>query len=178
MGRTRKPCPGCGRSESYPFRDKDRICNNCKKLINEALEHQEVLKSITGKMKIRVGERYYWNAGYYEGDLSNSHLQDKLLKIMVKLINESSEKDYADSYGWQAPKVLKRLSDLNERNEEKEGRLIERRLFGLLRGLDRLIRLALDRSYQNGKREGSSLIRMLASGQITIDEFQKKVERK
>ena len=144
-------------------------------LIKEALEHRKSLEKMTGKMKILVGEAYHWNQGYYEGDLRDSHLRNKLLKTMVKLIKKLSEKHY-DSHSWKDPKVLRNLKQ-KVTGDERESRYIEKRFFGLLRGLDRLIRLALKRSYENGKKEGSSLIRMLASGQTTVEKFQKEVER-
>ncbi|GAH30171.1 unnamed protein product, partial [marine sediment metagenome] len=43
-------------------------------LIKEALETRERQRNITGKMQIRVGEAWHWNAGYLEGDLRDSHL--------------------------------------------------------------------------------------------------------
>jgi len=180
-GITKKPCPGCGKAE-HPWRKTDEICNHCKKLINEALEHREILKNTTGKMKIAVGEAYHWNKGYYEGDLDGKRLgdlslRDMLLKIMVKLIKNLSEKSYNDPYAFNAPKVLKGLKYINQYDDERQARYIEVKLFGLLRGLDRLIRLALKRSYENGKKEGASLIRRLASGDITVEKFQKEVER-
>jgi len=183
-GRTKKPCPGCGKAE-YPWRKTDEVCRICRKLIKEALEHRKSLKAMTGKMKIAVGEAYHWNKGYLEGDLSGSYhefgeynLKDMLLRIMVKLIKELSEKSYGDPYTDKASIVLKGLQLTYQYDgSEREGRYIDKKLFGLLRGLDRLIRLALKRSYENGKRDGASLIRRLASGDITVEKFQKEVER-
>ena len=178
---TRKPCPGCGGSHTYPFRKVDEVCDNCKRLMAEALAHREKVKNIPGSMKIRVGEMYHWNQGYYEGDISgkfgNRSLRDALAIMMVKLIKELSEIDNASPYeSHRSPIIMKKLNCIDRRYEENEMRLINKRLFGLLRGLDRLIRFAIRRSYKNGKREGASLIRMLASGQITLDEFERQVE--
>ena len=183
-GLTKKPCPGCGKAE-YPWRKTDEICRTCKKLIKEALEHRESLKKMTGKMKIAVGEAYHWNKGYLEGDLKGPYhefgeydLRSMLLRLMVKLIKELSEKSYDDPYTFKAAIVLKGLGLTYQYDgSESQPRYIEKRVFGLLRGLDRLIRLSLKRSYENGKKEGSSLIRMLASGQTTVEKFQKEVER-
>ena len=172
---TRKLCPGCGRTEIYPFRETDRVCKNCQRLINEALEHRKTLDNITDRMRIQVGKAYHWNKGYYEGDL-HRNLKTKLLKIMVKLIKEVSEKNYGVC-AWKDPIILRDLGGKPD-GDEGESRYIGKRLFGLLRGLDRLIRLALRQAHHNGKREGSSLIVMLASGQITLDKFQKSVDRR
>lgn len=180
-GLTKKPCPGCGKAE-YPWRSIDQVCSDCARLIKEALEHRESLKNITGKMKIAVGEAYYCNKGYYEGDLSGRRFGDftlgsMLLWIMVKLIKELSEKSYDDPYTFEASIILKGLSINQYSGDEREARYIDTRLFGLLRGLDRLIRLSLKRSYENGKEYGASLIRRLASGDITVEKFQKEVEK-
>lgn len=182
-GLTKKPCPGCGNAE-YPWRKADEVCGDCRKLMGEALEHRKNLKkNKTGTMKIAVGEAYHWNKGYYEGDLSGKRfgeydLRSMLLKTMIGLIKQLSERSYDDPYTYKAPKILKGLGLINrDDGGEREARYIGIRLFGLLRGLDRLIRLALKRSYENGKKDGASLIRRLASGDITVEKFQKEVER-
>lgn len=183
-GLTKKPCPGCGNDE-YPHKIGS-ICRDCRQLLKEAKENRLRLKAMTGKMKIAVGEAYHWNKGYLEGDLSRSYrefgehydLRAMLLRIMVSLIKELSEKSYDDPHAFKAPIVLKGLGSIYQYDgSENQARYIDRKLFGLLRGLDRLIRLALKRSYENGKEYGASLIKRLAAGDITIEKFQKEVER-
>lgn len=43
--------------------------------------------------------------------------------------------------------------------------------------MGRLLRQLLDMAYENGVHEGSSVIRMLAAGKVTMTEFNKKVEK-
>ena len=181
---TRKPCPGCGKSERYLFRNKGEVCGACKNLLNEAKEHRRQLEKSAkiGKMSIKVGQFDHWNEGYYEGDLSGTRnefgkdrdLRQTLLRLMVRLIKTLSAKYYGQRYSIRHLIILKALH-YKTRYEENEMRIIDKNLFGLLRGLDKVIRLSIKRSYENGKREGMSLVKMLATGQITIEEFQKEI---
>jgi len=153
MGRTRKPCPGCGVVD--PKRKADQVCSKCNYALQIGRKFLEEEKEIvTGKLKVY--------------DLPNQRLT-QAIQDLVRAVGNSVYQ------GYEVPKrIAAPLLNLIEAVEIHQETLIRELLEKLV---EVYLKAVGDEVFTWGVRTGLDFLRLLASGQVSLsdlDEFKKR----
>ncbi len=167
MRGTQKPCSGCGETKK---RNVKEVCNNCKTLIQDGKRYRdeiEKLKNQSDMIKVQIPTSYSTNFPIYypktgkvkEGigtllvDLANLLLKnptDDINKIELGLFRKSVYYDRFDhmNTGYMVKQVALRLHALHF-----------------------TIQSALDHVEENAIKYGRNLLKQLATGKISTNDF-------
>lgn len=157
-----KPCPGCGKVKSW--RPAKEVCKDCKNLLARA-EWMEEKMSELGDDEIIVvyGKRAHWN----EYIFSHSGDGRKLMDIFQRVAMAASVPSSVMSPEFS---LLGKTEGMGAVEYAKMTRLLAE----AIRDLRIAIGEALKAEYQAGKKDGHSFVKRLASGDLSINEFDKK----
>lgn len=189
---TSKPCPGCGKEapksyhgRSLPWRDEMEVCHDCKTLLEEARTRRKILSEDTETVIIAVPKETWthWYPQFYMGLASGQDhegTREELEMCLIRLIHAASElrlqREYArgDFNLWTPP-----LPDgLTRPQGTSEERIMPRLVAEAIRDLYLAISEALKETNQLSLEEGSQLLLSLASGRLTMDDFNQAALRK
>lgn len=174
-GHTRGPWPCCGKEcEEWPGRLKNRICDECKRLIT--IGKDAVRRHEAGSMEPYrwTGRHYAWT-GYALGVSMAFDGRNRLQRAMWSLVSELAI-DAHDERGMGAERgpVLDAQKDSYGRFEFSTRVKMTPHLRGLLNDLDVAIRAALTDVHQAGIEQGRSALVQLADGKMTLDDFDRR----
>lgn len=176
MGKTRKPCPLCKRTESYPFREEDEVCNYCR-------DEVKILREIKVQVDALKDKTTYWLPSAYhdlpyfrpfdEFGESDRMKQDVIRRTFNNLVLAVS--DRADGYPGDFSLVIP-VSRTEHGPSAWHGIVVRmspkvRELFITL--YRAIMELSQD-AYNEGKEDGSRILTQLATGAITTDQYEKQ----
>ena len=176
-GRTWDPWPCCG-DEPDQGRPKVGICRSCQELID--------IGKATRKRQIDAGaETYKWVKEWhlwprYYGDYSfgDYAMGERLERAMFDLVSRLTGPT-SQEYIWSDRFV--RLLDCHGTHTRYEGAIlvsVAKDVRNNLNALDATIREALTSSYAEGKKRGQGILTQLASGEMSMQDFNRQSERK
>ena len=182
MGRTTKPCPGCG--DVCGGRKADEVCGQCKHDLYEAKQ-----QAAYAAARAKLGESTYaipwfWpHISIHAGGSSGHHLGDKLQKALLAVLLAGGQ---LDARGDDVPGHRTYSGHIHDnsifpegdaRIRKSEGRrgsiFLKDVLATAIAALDQVIREVIEVVYQAGLEEGQDVIRGLASGEFTVEEFNR-----
>ena len=173
-GNTHDPWPCCGEPPESDFgRPKEGICLECRELIEAGKE------AIARQQKAGAGtygwcERAHWWPRYYGDYLFDDHeTGEKLSDAMYEVVQAVTERSLRTEYRQYGNMFLdcqkthvgyQGMSSRVTANPTVRAKLNE---------LDKQIRAALTSTYNEGKARGQNVILGLASGQMSLRDFEK-----
>lgn len=173
-GRTKKPCPACGVVPEWSR--PAGLCEDCQRLIKDGKELQEQMTAKKGEAAFSMPSEP-WHMHYYEGDIERE-IRDQLSAavhtLVFKIARSTVSRDSIREYGQVPDKHV-----FESEKIEHSGRVVvlHKQVQEALNVLDVTIRLAVESSYENGKKEGVDLLHGLMNGTITNAEINKRVEK-
>ena len=178
-GCTYDPYPCCGKPASeHGGRLKNRICDDCKKLIETGRDALKAAREDRGEENFTwVSQPHFWPMYYGPHELSD-RTRRGLSNAMYELVNTLSTvvRNPPWSRGERAPKVI----DVRQDRYEREGTItvsMKPEVRERLHELDGMIRKALAETHEDGKRRGRSALLNLAAGELSIADFDKGRDR-
>jgi len=188
--RTKKPCPGCG--EGGWLRDVTKVCGYCQELLDEARAGRKAILETGNREVVPIPDTNYMCPAYYTGSGSSAHPvmktkeQDdtkELQNAMVELArvvgeiaphaerNEKHRTMYSQAKGYYSTK-WSALGGMGRCPIEHY--LVKTEVVDAMTRLDLAIRQIIDRSFYEGRQDGVSIIKNLASGELSINEFNER----
>ena len=178
-GYTHDPWACCQKEAPKRGRPKTDICYDCKKLIaigKDALKRDA--DNEIGKYCMETSESN-WVRYYGEFDMPHS-VRDQLSKAMFSLAQSLSE-DRPDIIRWEDPPPFLIEADGKSRHtwySNVRVRRMARKVRDLVTALDAAIRAALVAVHKDGRERGGSALLRMASGEITLDDFDQRIENR
>ena len=180
-GHTREPWPCCDKAvDQESGRPKDRICGECAELIRIGKNTVE-RKTQAGEETYYWAEQAHWWPRYYgQYEFTRHELDRKLADAMFHLVNLVTTT--VDTRHWRKDDEQPVL-DANNRPQEYEygGTVLVRAdpaTRDALNELDARIRECLTSAYEAGKAKGQRSLLQLASGELSLTDFEKQtIER-
>lgn len=163
--RVKKPCAGCGETPMYG-REKDKVCADCHRLIEEAKKARESASKQKGRfvqipMHFPTYSARYQRSHYYE---SSDGVGNALGQVIRALATPSS-----------APRgdAVERLFEGNEGSYSYQGDVYEvgKDAVKAIRLLHERLEAAVEGALRAGYDEGQNFLMSLASGEISVKEF-------
>lgn len=177
---TKKPCPGC--KEPNTGRELDDVCRTCRRRLNASIEQEELDEKRKSEGEELVGIPWFWPYfAVHSNHCSGESIADNLAKAFINLVRtfgrpEPRCSDTIDEWNWSIP--VKQLFPDRQRQESARSKRsavwLPSGCAKAIADLDEAVRKAIDLAYHNGKRKGQDLIGGLASGDISLNELNKK----
>ena len=163
---SKKPCPGCGKIR--PDRPAKEVCAHCKRLIERATWLETELSKVgNDEIIVRYGIRYYQNEYIHTHSDSGRTLMRLFQSIAVSgsRISTSTDAEFEllgkiDNYGFGGSYAV-----------------MSRSLAEAIRDLRIAVVSALKSEYEEGKKDGHNLLVRLASGELSMSDFDTEVDR-
>jgi len=161
MGRTSKPCPGCGRSEKFPFRDADRVCGTCQAILSEGRAAREIAEKDEDCIEIEL-------AWYSLGQLFHVKRETSALlySAMRDLVMGAVKTARPTRYNPNPFNILDHKDNLNADCRY----WMDRGTADLIHQIVVLVKRATTEAYQAGFRDGNNLLSRLIAGTISLAE--------
>lgn len=156
-----RTCPGC--QQERRFRKADGICGTCKSLLADAWKLRE---TETPEMK-----HYQVWGWYYLPSRTNSEVGTALMAVCRAAGNRVPEAHYYDS---------KKREGIVGKDPEAAGTaeyILSTAFVEAVRKLHDAADEALVAEYQRGFSEGSNLLQQLAKGEVSVKDFEERLER-
>lgn len=175
MGRTRKPCPGCGEVCSY--RPAAEVCHGCKTLMEDGRAWREWVAVSVGESEVaKTGALPYLRDDPREGDMwRGKEMVDSAFKRLVGVMSAPLTREGG------ASKYQLGLNDIDPlitpRREEigyMEPRAFPKGTVAALRELWRAIVALRDNAYRSGKRDGTRIWEELESGELGLKKYEER----
>ncbi|MBO0794338.1 MAG: hypothetical protein J2P36_25775 [Ktedonobacteraceae bacterium] len=170
MPRTKKPCPGCGSTHG---RDVDKLCARCDRDLKQYREREKRLAEREHSSLYRVpkGLPYYRVGKFPQQDL----ISTAMTALLDALAPEGAEPPpWGDST--LCPFLISRGPDIIGGGREVCYHL-PAHIAQTLDQLDSAIMTSLKQARIDGRQEGSSLLDRLASGEVTVGQFNDLTQR-
>jgi len=162
-GWTQKRCPGCGRSETFPFREKDKVCADCQKYI-EAGRQLEKAQDDAGLHPILVqGTLRLCPATAMSEDIPSAERVQEALEALARL---DALPHVATGRG-----VAKMLWEHYNTSVHDAALALSHEKVKLLRHAAKTISQFGEECYRAGVADGSDMLERLRRGEITFDRF-------
>lgn len=171
MGRTKKPCPGCGTTFAFPFRDDDKVCDSCQTKLREYDQKVGALPPAMTEMIVPIsgGELPHLNDGTH---LSCARpAMDAFRNAFAFLLCAVSEPAPLGRPRVECPRLLE------DKSESYYSRGSLRRLNADVAKAAAALWVAVSPVLQESARigcdSGSNLLAQLARNELTCDQFNK-----
>lgn len=186
-----KPCPGCGATGQY--RLVNSVCDKCKVVLEHARKHEEyaadLLKDGKELIALPCSESVHWWPSFYQGSShfsnENHAARKSLAYALAELSTLAGELIYAPELDENGAGKLthEEYSIYGTGHSTREcwqglhtwsgGRLylFNPRVAELFRIIYDSIGLSLSLTDADGRRAGNNLLMELATGELSIDEF-------
>ena len=169
-GYSYEPCHGCGSENQHP---KGQLCNECSKELTEARLINAAAKANPARSVRRFpkADRSHDVMGYYGNRIDSAAsrgLQQAIVDLAWTVVTEAGyvhnadgllplhrDSGYIDSYVWADNAFVEKLN-----------------------ALDVAIRTALENVARNNRQEGQSLLLQLASGELSMNDFDKQTTKR
>lgn len=183
-GFTHEPYECCGKDPGPRGRPKRTICRECGQLIEDgkALRQQTSQQVASGDRGLyRFHERDYAVPGYYSPGLSSDH-QRTLQAALFGLVQAAAmpapvtAPPYANSGqreedDWEPEAWPHVLTVKQDRHDWGSLVLLPPAVRDAIDRFDQAIRAALASTYQAGKKDGRSVLLGLATGEVSLADF-------
>ncbi len=182
---TRKPCPGCGQVKSY--RPAAEVCGECRQDLELARAvHGRRLREASGengKRAFRIAEPGwahfypYVYCGQGGGDAGGRFRDafDALVTALAEPITWDDLPERIDEDGTEhLDKGIERLVGGDRDYEQHEPALLPQAAGLALRELYAAVQAVSAEALENGRGEGRQLLVGLATGRLSVGEFNKK----
>lgn len=160
MSKTRKPCPGCGETV---YRDADKVCNLCQKILEKARDEEEFLKGQTDRVVIGYAERPYWNADIYTHSKKGDEIRDRFFDLVKAAAQPMLYYQTPEFY------VLGKMSSYYP-----VCATMNRMAAEAIRDIYEMLNPILKAEYEAGKKDGHNLLMRLANGDLAPNAFMEK----
>lgn len=169
MGMTSKPCPGCGEPGPLKFggkgrhthRDADGVCAHCQVLLNEAREARRRVEAESDMVRVPCPRATHWIKFPWMTDPS-------IHAAFHELANVCGSKGRT-----MTPLFDVMITDcMCGRNEDIT---MPKQRAEALKALYDAICLGMRGAYDQGLERGGSLLLQLADGDLSSDEFNRRV---
>jgi hypothetical protein len=175
-GLTTKPCHGCQQEGLRPI---DRVCDQCQRLLEEALAAREQQAKEDGHQVYRVPVRFPWyatGAGYVTQ--ASRAVLDTLRQTFSALVHSVGLPTLGGSFAWGTTPKLFSVSEYRVEYSSYDNHLfLKVPTAEAIDHLDQAIDVAIRAAYQAGKEDGANLLGQLADGSITVGMFNERVMR-
>jgi len=185
--RTRKPCPAC--HEVHPGRAADEVCYECKKLLEDGRKaRQASARNIQyeDRVFVHVPRHRHWFPSFYHGTADRDDTLRDLMADLIRLVTreEVIEHRPASAEYLTGPEFSIHQIDRSqhflpryagwEDDSSAPARTASREAVALIRGLYTAIGESRERAYKTGRAHGQNLLLQLASGDLTVKEFNER----
>lgn len=170
-GWTYDPCPGC--AQTTEPRQSGKVCAECSTVLRNAkLREAEIAeRGADAPQPYGVPSASHW-LPYILHDGGERTVQ----KAFHDVLYAASEHREDHQFSSDAERlILDRKGD--SRSSADQTRLFRPSLAGALRALFEAIRDGLERAYEDGKDDGSNLLRQLRDGALSPDDFDRRTDR-
>lgn len=165
-----KPCPGCGKIESW--RPADEVCRECKQALKKIKDWEEQISKIgNDQIVVSFGLRDYWNQYIHDHvnhDVTDDHIGRNIVSAFHRLALAAS----TPSLEYHAEFEL-----LGEA-QGKQYVIMQRSIAEAIRDLFALMQPSIEAIYKSGKLDGHNLLMRLATGDLAPNEFMDVTEGK
>ena len=175
-GETTKACPGC---KQEGLRDADSVCYHCRLKLQEAEKIREYQARQQNQQVYRIPVNfplYVVSVSSLNSDNVWKHLR-ALTDILARLVRSPGigvpavgEALYAQEHRLFHDPKRNRTDD----SSHDDRKVIQTETAQLIGELDTLLQQSLEAAYQAGKQDGSSLLLQLASGELSVADFNKQ----
>ena len=189
-GYTHNKWPCCGKAPGEYGRPKAGICDVCVELID--LGKASLIRArLAGEKNYTWTEQPHWWPGYYgpydflddghfaKRDSSRERLIDAMFELVqcVSTPTESTRnRTYISSIKTEGPVIdAKHLSRIDSGYQGTTTVMLKENVRDRINDLDATIRLALQSVFKQGLHKGGSALFQLAAGELTTDDFNRKV---
>ena len=175
-GHTHDPWPCCGTvARQEHGRPKGGICDDCQRLVRlgkATLTRQDK----AGERTCRWAERSHdWAQYYGDYEFTKHDTGEELARAMYELANTLTT-PLEQNAPWRSEGIEKLLDCEGSPTRYDEYVLVsvDPAVRDRLNVLDAKLRRALESAHQAGKNEGQSILRQLASGDMSVNDFTKR----
>lgn len=175
MAKTKKPCPGCGEPEEYGYRDADKVCGACQKLLAEAKAAREQKAADEDLVAYHVPARP-WDLPYigHCGSTSEGEPFSRFREAYHALVDLSGVEHHAAGTFCGATSAGRLLKSRSSSHSAWYPHYLRRASVEPLQQLFAAVESMVANAYAEGKREGEGFIARLATGEVTIQEFNEQ----
>jgi hypothetical protein len=164
---SQKPCPGCGEIRSN--RRASEVCRHCKEDLAYARRVRQDLAAAGETIIVSFGDRDYANEYIYTRDTESGHRLRRLMFELAKSVSVPANVYHAD---------VKNLLGEDDGASMRVYASMKTETARVIPILYKAIQEALRSEYEAGKADGHSLLMQLASGDLSISDFDDKVLKK
>jgi hypothetical protein len=177
MGRTRKPCPGCGKANGL-WREAGTVCNECRRILSAyrlRLKAAQAPKK-SGEVRLAVPTAAHWlpylmHGGEPFGRDARAQFQKAFLDLTTAISTTPIMDRYKVGMGWDAEELIE-----PKRSDAGIG-TFPVGVVDPLRRLYAAANLLAQIAYRQGHEEGTNLLAQLASGERTVADFNETKAR-
>lgn len=176
MTHTAKPCPGCGETPGYRFRDSEKVCEDCQKKLADAATIIAGMKK-RKDLELRRGPwADYALPGIYRKELApqnrasddkngNKPFRDAMNELIKLIGTPAGEAQIFESVDNVVTGTQRGSSGTKYYFPKGFGALLDR--------LFEATQLIADSAYTDGRQDGANIIVGLASGDVNIETFNR-----
>lgn len=171
MARTRKPCPGCG--EVVARRGAQEVCWRCRELLAEAMANRELLSKRVDLAVATICPARGIRLPFGQIPERECAVLEAAMEALERAAVEGPEVRGVDESG-VCESMFRSVEGLG-RGYAEERFLVDRSLLEAFRALQTAFWDAVRAAYRKGRRSGANLLKGLASGEMTVSEFNEQV---
>lgn len=169
MSRTRKPCIGCG--EVHPYRPADKLCHDCARDLQLGQRLRKKIKAGKADVKIYKVAEYGWSHWYPYIHVGHSgEAGDEFRRAFDLVVTQSSDPAEIGSIDTE---ILVPANNFTTSDQQYPVSMKPELAEGLRR-LYLAVQSIADEAYKNGKADGCDLLNGLASGEMSVKEFNER----
>lgn len=166
MAKTKKPCPGCGEPQPW-FRDADKVCGHCQKLIEDGKNARAQAK--VGKQAVRMPFAPHGLPYIHHADKKGGEIQ----RVFVELARSLGPLVQGTEEGVKSVPLVEGMEGSSYASGDKYVSVL-RGTPALLNQLYQLIVKACETAHTGGRRQGEDLIGSLAAGRLSLEELNRR----
>lgn len=160
MGRTTKPCPGCGDVNSS--RAAAEVCYECKRLMEDGNKYRALTVNPDRELRQVVTARHHLPYIRHCGDQHRYAFQEHFRDLAVAVSIKSPESEH----------TLVRLVE-GQDSDYRGSRSFVAGVPTLMNSLYQEARAIAQAAYDAGRQDGQNFIAGLAAGEMSLERFNK-----
>jgi hypothetical protein len=166
-GWTKAPCHGCGRRGDYRGREKDKLCGECQKLLAEAQELKEGLAKTgeTNPYLLPWAPHAFAYIPHCNFQSASDEFQRHCWNLLIYL-------GISDGDAWSS--TLRPAVDGSDHGGRDRVIRLPPVVREAINGMFQSARKATEEAFENGRRNGQSLMLGLARGEVSMERFNEE----
>lgn len=184
MGRTKKPCPGCG--EVDRDRKSDEVCDDCKRNLIVGRRLQESVRPTAESIPVFSNDPDYPKVYAGRGAQHKSHVLEPLCELFrlvgKRVLDDATERELYEEIErhqrhtfpdrWYClPYSDTPVFPTTERMAADRIFLISPEVLAKFREVAERMREEIKRAFAEGEASGRNMLKQLASGKMTVSDF-------